>query len=205
MKREHYSLHYIFSLHHGRTVCLSSRMESWLLAWADTDQAVTSYELGARAFEYEHRGKKKTTKVPLLAHDDLNASAYWDVADTRGTYSSHPFEVKQGHAAVEGCGYRLFTSEFFEANLVEWKNRMQAHRWLQSACDVDLKQVEKGIRLSTARESRTFQELSDELRCSVAKVQVAALRLWKQRKVELPMERTLLAHPGFLVRGRHAQ
>jgi hypothetical protein len=69
MKREHYSLHFVFSLHHGHTVCLGSRMETWLLAWADVDQEVVSYELSGRTFEYDDHGKKKTAKVPLVAYD----------------------------------------------------------------------------------------------------------------------------------------
>jgi len=203
MKREHYSLHYVFSVHRGRAVCLGSKMEGWLLAWADTDPSVATYELSARAFEYEHRGKTKTTTVPLVAHDGQKQVTYWDVADTRGPHSTRPFEVKQGHAAIEGCGYRLFTSDFFEGHLLEWKNRMQAHRWLQGAYGVDLRSVEKGVRLSTAREPKSFQALSDELRCCVARVQVAALRLWKQGKVHLPLDRTLLADPAFVVGARH--
>jgi hypothetical protein len=202
MKREHYSLHFVFSLHHGHTVCLGSRMETWLLAWADVDQEVVSYELSGRTFEYDDHGKKKTAKVPLVAYDGQESPSYWDAVDTRGVYSTRSLDVKKAHAEVEGCRYRVFTSDFFESHLVEWKNRLQAHRWLQSAHDVDLKMVEKGVRLSTAQRPKSFQELSDELRCSVAKVQVASLRLWKQRKVQLPLRTTLLAHPEFRVEGR---
>jgi len=203
MKREHYSLHFVFSLQLGCRVCVGSALESWLVSWADTDRLVESYELGGPEFEYEHRGKKQSTKVPLVVHDERNQSGYWDTLDDRGAFSTKPHDVKRSHAELRGQQYRLFTSSFFEENVVERKNRLQAHRWLHAAHGTDLRQVEAGIRLSTARSAKTFLQLSDEMRCSVVTVQVAALRLWKRGRVQLPLHQHLLGHPQFPVGGPH--
>jgi hypothetical protein len=121
--------------------------------------------------------------------------------DDRCARGTRDFDIKRTHAELEGASYRLFTTSYFDAQIVMRKNTLAAQRWLSAAAGVALNEVEAGVRLTTDVAPKTFQELSEELRCTIPAARVAALRLWKQRKVRLAMDEVLVGHPNFVVRG----
>jgi hypothetical protein len=208
-KREHYSVHFIFSLELGCTLTLDSTLKTWLVARADTHPDVSTYEMGGPVYSYEptrptKEKKTLTTTVPMTVYDAQERRGYWDVLDDRGKRASRQFDIKREHAALEGVGYQVFTTSYFEETIVERKNTITAHRWLYSAHGVDTSTVESGMRLKTAQRAMTFQQLADELRCNVMESRVAALRLWKQSRLRLPADKLLLCHPDFTVQGLYS-
>lgn len=174
------------------------------MPWAYMDPTVKSCQWDGPTWLYESRNRQAEARVPLTVELHSGAIEYWDAVDDRKKLPSS-VPVKREHSRLEGRAYRLFDTAFVDANAVEIANRRNGYFLLVNATrNFDLKPLEVAIVLAVHPRSRTLGELAQELGQSPVRIRAAALSLWRQGRVTLPMGASLLSDESPVKAVQHA-
>ncbi|WP_077033423.1 hypothetical protein [Pelomonas sp. KK5] len=184
-RRKGFSEHHALSLYSSQ-VCLNNRLEEALFAWAETEPLVVDVQVVNLVISYKIEGKTRTTKLPLKVALRSGSVVYWDCVSAEGG-NSRGVNAKQEFAEAAGAGYRLMPWKFFAERRHELRGRLGLQNVLHSGQVIDTTGIESQAMLRLVDGPRTISELAAVVGASDLAMQVAAARLWRAGRVQLPI------------------
>lgn len=171
----------------------------FLLPWSYMDPTVASCEWAGPRWAYERKGRKAVASIPLTVSLHSGEREYRDFHDE--VYGGdQAVAVKQEHSRLEGVAYRVFNRAFYETNLVEATNRRIGYFLLLNATSgFDLTKIEARVLVALRHGSLTIADISARIGETTIRVRAATLSLWRQKRVHLPIDSSLL-NDGWTVR-----